>query len=286
MMKLGSSKMTLPVLMAAALIVAAGGAAIASNMGFKINKQILPIAQIANAIGNNWTALPYNIPYATAADLCTQGGLQAGAGGAVVTFTNPATNVSVNFTCGGVGAFTMPTNGVGVLIKEKGTCSGAPAVTCTLCCDTSLAAPYNCNSPTTAACPAGAADTCAAGTGPCVARSHIFVGSHNPTQSVSVQRNCTGVNNPAGCPGPQGEFWFSVPYHTTAVTFQDICVQAGLPSGVTGAQLTRRRSSDGAAINAFCGTAAASTQNLVLGEAVRIHTPTNPGPVVFIPAHF
>src|SRR5882672_1266745 len=181
MMKLGSSKMTLAVLTAAAFIVAAGGAAIASNMGFKINKQMFATSQILNAIGDNWSALPYNIPYGTTADLCTQGGFPTAIGfQAQISITNPATNVTQNFLCGGGGPLPMPTNGVGVRVREKGTCTGNPAINCSVCCDTSLAAPFNCNTPpgppASAFCPAGAVDECVARgtTGPCVTRSHIL----------------------------------------------------------------------------------------------------------------
>src|SRR2546422_6832073 len=103
MLRFRSSKMTAGVLTSAILIVAAGGGVVASNMGFKINKVLYPISQLpaaADAHGDNWVALPYRNPYPNASDLCSQAGLPNTVGSAAtLTFTNPATNVSVNFVC-------------------------------------------------------------------------------------------------------------------------------------------------------------------------------------------
>ena len=289
MLRFRSSKMTAGVLASAILIVAAGGGVVASNMGFKINKQLFPIAQIINAIGDNQVALPYRNPYPNASDLCGQASLSFPVGNqATLTWVNPANNVATNFVCpttpvAGQG-FIIPTNGVGIRIREKGFCSGAPATFCTVCCDTSLAAPFNCATAPGGTCPAGAVDTCGA-SGPCVARSHIKVGSHNPTQAVSVPRFCSAAGNPAGCTGAQGELWFSVPYHTTAVTAADLCAQGGLKTTIPQTLITRRRADTGQALNANCGTPAASALNLVLGEAIRIHE-TDPAGKTFVPAHF
>jgi hypothetical protein len=76
MMKLRSSRLTVAVLAAATVILAAGGAAIGSNMGFKFNK---PLTRVGDApgvqTGKNWTSVPYNNPYGTFNGLCSQTGL-------------------------------------------------------------------------------------------------------------------------------------------------------------------------------------------------------------------
>lgn len=106
--------------------------------------------------------------------------------------------------------------------------------------------------------------------------SIIIVGSHNPSQSITV---------PDAGTGSIGTLWFSVPYHTTAVTAADLCLSSGLTSaGVQRATIQRLNATTGVFTTVTCGTAAASTLNLVLGEAVAIREPN--GPLSFIPAHF
>jgi hypothetical protein len=113
-----------------------------------------------------------------------------------------------------------------------------------------------------------------AGTG--APTSIILVGSHNPSLVITV---------PAKGVGPIGNYWFAVPYHTTAVTAADLCLSSGLTStGLNRGSVTRLNASSGAFTSANCGTAGASTLTLVLGEAVRLTNPTVP--VSFIPAHF
>jgi hypothetical protein len=113
-----------------------------------------------------------------------------------------------------------------------------------------------------------------AGTG--APTSIILVGSHNPSLVITV---------PAKGTGPVGNYWFAVPYHTTAVTAADLCLSSGLTStGLNRGSVTRLNSTTGAFTSANCGTAGATGLTLVLGEAVRL---TNPSvPVSFIPAHF
>lgn len=108
--------------------------------------------------------------------------------------------------------------------------------------------------------------------------SAILVGSHNPSISLTV---------PTGGSGNIGNFWFAVPYHTTAVNGQDLCNSIGLNS--TGAfstrgQVLRINAATGAGTPLNCGVTA-STLVLTLGEAIRLRQPVLP-PVTFVPAHF
>jgi len=106
----------------------------------------------------------------------------------------------------------------------------------------------------------------------------IIVGSHNPSLSIVVPD--TSVPAPA-----IGNYLFSVPYHTTAVSANDLCLQSGLTStGLNRAQIFRLNPVLGTFTQVSCGTAAAGSLNLVLGEAVRLRDPN--GPITFIPAHF
>lgn len=229
------SHFTLAVVLVAAVMLLAGGVAMASNTGFKINKPVMIAG--AGQIGNNWTAIPYFNPYGNAAALCTQTGLSSAGIGSrgVITKLNPVTGISASATCGtGPAATLLIEPGLGVLIRNAGNIS-FPAPT-----------------------------------------SIIIVGSHNPALSVTV---------PAAGAGAIGDTWLSVPYHTTAVTAADLCASSGLVStGLSRATVTRLNGVTGTSTSASCGTAAAGTLNLVLGEAVRIRQPLIPA--TFIPAHF
>ena len=110
------------------------------------------------------------------------------------------------------------------------------------------------------------------------ARSSIVIlGSHDPSLAITIPK--------AGSSGSQvGNYWFSVPYHTTAVTVRDLCIQAGLTSVGTPATITRLNATTGLFSTPLCGSPAAATTNLVLGEFVQIRDPG--GPKTFIPDHF
>src|SRR5213594_4041123 len=80
---------TVAVLVAAALILAAGGAAVASNMAFKFNKPLVLVpGGAATQTGNNWTSIPFNNPYPNINGFCTQTGLKTGVGATQITTKN------------------------------------------------------------------------------------------------------------------------------------------------------------------------------------------------------
>jgi hypothetical protein len=106
--------------------------------------------------------------------------------------------------------------------------------------------------------------------------SIIIVGSHNPAQSITV---------PVAGAGQIGSLWFAVPYHTTAVNANDLCLSSGLVStGLNRAGITRINAATGVASVVSCGSAAATSLTLVLGEAILIRQPLVAA--TFIPAHF
>lgn len=112
--------------------------------------------------------------------------------------------------------------------------------------------------------------------------SVIIVGSHNPATTLTLPAAGTGAT------ANIGNMWLAVPYHTTAVTGQDLCNQIGLVStgaiGVRGS-LLRQNAATGASTPGICGSTA-STITLVLGEAIRIRQPAPGAPLTFTPAHF
>jgi hypothetical protein len=107
--------------------------------------------------------------------------------------------------------------------------------------------------------------------------SAIIVGSHNPALTLTLPDTSAANGN-------IGNFWFAVPYHTTAVTAQDICNQVGMFStGVRGSVLSPNAAL-GTGTPANCGTAQATGLVLELGAAVRLRDSN--GPFSFVPAHF
>jgi len=123
-----SPHLTLAVVVTAAAILIAGGAAIASNAGFKLNKAITFAG--AGQTGDNWTSLPYFNPYTNVAGLCAQLGLSSTGGAlvpkAVVSTVNPVDGTGVSAQCGSPGAGTTSLlAGRGYRIRQPNV-AGAP----------------------------------------------------------------------------------------------------------------------------------------------------------------
>ena len=109
MSRMKTSRPMVAVLVAAALIVVMGGAVVASNMGFKMNKPLVQAALGSTSqTGNNWTSIPYHNPYGTIGGLCSQTGLlSTGTIGRTIIRTKNYTGLTTNFvsfTCGTLGA--------------------------------------------------------------------------------------------------------------------------------------------------------------------------------------
>jgi hypothetical protein len=109
--------------------------------------------------------------------------------------------------------------------------------------------------------------------------SIIIVGSHNPALQLHLEDL---VGN-----GPVGSNWISVPYHTTAATYQDFCNSSGL----TQTQFVKSTLTQfdptlvpPAFTSQLCGAPGAAVTPLVLGRALRVWEPN--GPKDFIPAHY
>jgi hypothetical protein len=244
------SRLTLAVVMIAATVVIVGGVAIASNTGFKINKALFPIAANPQA-GNNWTSLPYFHPYPNANVLCLAMGLRTnGVGG--VTAANAATLLKIDPVSGG---------------SSTGICGTSTGGTFTWAAGTGVRIRN-----TTAA------------TGPTAPTQAILVGSHNPSVTLNLPQT-----DPTNANANKGNFWFAVPYHTTAVNAQDLCNSVGLvSSGALGGRgsILRSNAQTGGPTSFICGS---TTNNftLTLGEAVRLRQVGLPvAGLNFTPAHF
>jgi len=253
MNRLRTIRPTVAVLIAAVLIIGAGSVAVASNMGFKMNKPLVKfiVGTTATQTGNNWTSIPYHNPYGTWNGFCTQTGLLStgvvGAPRTGLTVRNHPGDPTQGFDswlCGTTKGALAISPGQGVQIRQP-----------------------NCSNNST---PANCAATAQLD-------SIIIVGSHNSGQPITITRNV--------------HYFFSVPYHTTWVTTNDLCAQAGLtntgfPPAPPRAGITRLNPGPpGIFQSTLCG-ATTNPFNLVLGEALTIFEPTkNPG-VTFTPAHY
>jgi hypothetical protein len=91
--------------------------------------------------------------------------------------------------------------------------------------------------------------------GPNARQKIVLVGVHDPSLVIQVPQ-FDGVAN---------GLWFSVPYHTTAITSENLCVQMGTPA--VGA-VQRMDAATGTLTTAQCGTVFYFT--LVPGEAVKL----------------
>jgi hypothetical protein len=213
----------------------AGGAAIASNAGFKMNKSIVPQTATLGQNGHYWTALPYFNPYQNGLDFCQKTGLVTAGFSQHFLFKVGTSGIPLQsaLSCSAAAVFTLP-DGEGIRITML---PGNPV------------------------------------------QNIIIVGSHNAAKQITVPAS-------QGLSASVGNFWLSIPYHTTAVTVRDLCVQAGMTlSGFNQGAVffVGPEVPSGVPNNLACGAAQTTTTNLVLGRAHRLRNPTQ---IQFNPAHF
>lgn len=219
------------------VVMLSGDQAMASNMGFKMNRVIVALG--GNPVGQNRVALPYKNPYQSANDICSALGLAAVSAGStgVVRQINATTGVTSVCNCYlgaascGTAAFPL-TQRVGLRVTNPASAGG------------------------------------------------ILVGSHagNPPGSITLIGGVGLVN-------PVGQNDFSVPYHTTAVTTNDLCVDLGI-STVTHplVKVTQLNAVTGVSC---IGNCAVNNCSLVLGESVVINgLNSNINVAAGHPAHF
>jgi len=232
---LKTSRPMIATFVAAALILAAGTAAVASNMGFKMNKPLVRIPTgPATQTGNNWTAIPYHNPYGTINGFCTQTGLvSTGLLRTSITTKNYVTDTEglKSYNCGQT-APLPPALVPGKMVQIRQLATGLDSI--------------------------------------------IIVGSHNSGQTITATEG--------------QDLWFSVPYHTTWVTTDDLCAQSGLTSsGIQKAIITRLNPGPPAAFQTTLCNALATRFNLVLGEGLQIREVNGTAGtrvVTFTPAHY
>jgi hypothetical protein len=247
MLKPNYSRLTAAVVIATVLILAAGGAAVASNMAFKLNRQLFGKrsgAGIPANEGNHWTSLPYFNPYTT--NCTTPAGVSCAGAFCQATGLSKAAGIQVTLTK----RQTPPLTGF-----DNITCPTPTATT-----GASFGFPL----------PAGQGIAIRQAPGD-LAGSIIIVGSHNPALALTAQD------------APTFKTWISIPYHTTAVSSRDFCVQGGLSLGPgPAATITTLNPVTAGFTNTSCTVSPGQT--LTLGTFVEVTEPN--GPKTFVPAHF
>jgi len=285
MMRLKSIRPTLAILVAAVVIVAAGGAVVASNMGFKMNKPLVKVSG-GGQTGNNWTSIPFHNPYGTIQGFCAQTGVSAtgfaATGITTLNYNEPPFAGPIGGTTAGAcsNQNSLPCPGTGT------TNSFCRCLTDADCPATGTGSPFFCaEGPKSFPCGSAAATAQALIPGkgfqirqptPTLPATNpssiIIVGSHNSGQQLLIKKN---VN-----------FWYSVPYHTTAVTTNDLCTQLTLTAtGFGPAGITRLIPGPPAAPQSTTCGSTTTVFSLVLGEMIQIREPTK-STVPFTPAHY
>ncbi|HEV8701856.1 MAG TPA: hypothetical protein VGV60_11350 [Candidatus Polarisedimenticolia bacterium] len=278
MIRLKSMRPSLAILVAAVLIVAAGGAVIASNMGFKMNKPLVRVPTgAATLTGNNWTSIPFHNPYGTIQGFCNQTGLTSTGfsvtGISTLNYNEPPFSPALSGKCSNQASLPCPATASTNSFCSCTTDADCPAV--------GTGSPFFCaEGPKNFNCgSAGAsAQSLISGKGFQIRQpaagvsSIIIVGSHNSGQQIQIKKN---VN-----------YWYSVPYHTTAVNTNDLCTQLGLTAtGFGPAGITRLIPGPPAAPQSTTCGSTTTVFNLVLGEMIQVREPTKTS-VTFTPAHY
>ena len=242
------SRLTLAVVLIAATVLIAGGVAIASNTGFKINKALFPTGANAQQ-GNNWTSLPYFHPYPNGNTLCLAMGLRTnGVGGVTATTAvtlqriDPATGAAPTGICGTATGSTFTwAAGTGVRVRNT---TGA--------------------------------------TGPVAPAQAILVGSHNPSITLNLPPTDPAVANKGTM------WFAVPYHTTAVNAQDVCNSIGLLSTGALGGRGTvlRQVAQTGASTSFICGSTT-NNFTLVLGEAVRLRQPgLPPAGLNFVPAHF
>lgn len=108
--------------------------------------------------------------------------------------------------------------------------------------------------------------------------SVILVGSHDGTKPLP-----TIYGGFVLALAPKGDNWISVPFHTTWMKAEDVCVTLNLGPG-QGGQVVRKDAATGSSISHPCGTSV-NNFDLVLGEAIMIRKTSQGDIVGVIPPH-
>jgi len=222
--------------LAVAVLVTSGTLVMASNMGFKINKQLYNGYVASKAPKSvNWVSVPYSSPYNNMKALCNAMGTTS----SVVTVyqLNASTGIGTSMTCN---------------LSLTNTLDAARGVRIT---NTSATLP-----PTNA----------------------VLVGSSDEAKALP-----TIYGGFVLAQSPKKENWISIPYHTTWIKAEDVCVSLGILAGQgTVIRINADPASSTNTISHPCGGTLVSNFSIVIGEAVDIRKTLVGDVVGKLPPHF
>jgi len=209
--------------LAVAVLVTSGTLVMASNMGFKVNKQIYN-GYLSSAFPKrvNWISIPYSSPYTNMKALCN-----------AIGATTSAVNIyQLNASTGVASQMACNLNLATALDALRGV-----RVT-----NTSAGAPTN----------------------------GILVGASDETKTLPTLYGSFLLSA-----SPKKENWISIPYHTTWMKAEDVCVTLGIGAGA--GSVIRINGDPASGTNTIthpCGNTTVSNFSIVIGEAVDVRKTT------------
>ena len=221
--------------LAVAVLVTSGTAVMASNMGFKINKQIYngyTASKAPKAV--NWISLPYSSPYNNMKSLCNAMGTTAST--VTIYQLNASTGLGTSMSCA-LSLATLLDSTRGVRVTNAST-----------------------NPPTNA----------------------VLVGASDETKTFP-----TIYGGFILAQAPKKDNWISIPYHTTAIKAEDICLNLGIGAGAgTVIRINADPASSTNTISHPCGNTLVSNFTVVIGEALDVRKTTAGDIIGKFPNHF
>lgn len=224
--------------LAVAVLVTSGTLVMASNMGFKINKQIYNgYSPLKAPKGLNWISIPYASPYNNFKSLCNAMGTVSSKV-AVFQLSNVPLGSGTSMTCNLSLTYVLdPAKGTRITSSETG-----------------ITPPLNV----------------------------VMVGASDEAKALP-----TIYGGFITLQSPKKENWISVPYHTTWVKAEDVCVSLVLGAGAGAViRINADPASSTNTINHPCGNTTVNNFSIVVGEALDVRKNSAGDIVAKLPPHF
>lgn len=223
--------------LAVAVLVTSGTMVMASNMGFKINKQLyngFVVSKSPKAL--NWISIPYSSPYNNMKSLCNAMGATTSA--VNIYQLNASTGISSQMACS-LNLTTLLDAARGVRVTNTAT---------------GVTPPLNV----------------------------VMVGSSDETKTLPTVYGGFILSQ-----APKKENWIAVPYHTTWMKAEDVCLTLGVGAGAGSViRINGDPISTANTITHPCGNTTVSNFAIVIGEAVDVRKTVVGDIVGKLPPHF
>jgi len=221
--------------LAVAVLVTSGTLVMASNMGFKINKQLYSGYVASKAPKSvNWISIPYSSPYNNMKALCNAMGTTAST--VTIYQLNASTGLGSSMVCS-LSLTTTLDAARGVRITNAST-----------------------NPPTNV----------------------VLVGASDEAKLLP-----TIYGGFILAQAPKKDNWISIPYHTTCIKAEDVCLMLGIGAGAgTVIRINADPASGTNTISHPCGNTLVSNFSIVIGEALDVRKTTAGDITGKLPTHF